>query len=122
MHTYFNIVEKGLEMSESKTATRTVSITDDMIPDFDIEIGKAQVTKDRVIAAVRCGALVLSTCASMAGFAVDVDGITQVVLCIIMAASMAWSYWQNNNWTKSAVVSQQVLNGLQSANKPMEDK
>lgn len=92
----------------------SVTVNDDMIPDFDITIGQTEITKDRVIATVRALLMVATSVCTMLGFSFDVDRVEQIALVVLMIASMAWGYWQNNNWTKTAVVAQQVQNGLKN--------
>lgn len=90
-------------MTEITTST---TVTEEMVPDFTIEVGTAEITKARVIAAVRALLIVVTSIASMFGFAFDVDSVYQIVLVVLMAASMIWGYWKNNNWTQKAVAAQ----------------
>lgn len=97
-------------MSESEKT----SVTEEMVPDFEIEVGSSVISKERVIAAVRAALMLASSVATMAGFAFDADFVYQVALCVLMLASMIWGYWKNNNWTVNAVTAQKVKNGLSS--------
>lgn len=93
-------------------ATTNTNITDDMVPDFVIEIGEAEITKSRVIAAVRAVLMLITSIGSMVGFAFDVDSVYQIVLVVLMAVSMIWGYWKNNNWTEAAVGAQAAKNSM----------
>ena len=92
------------------TTTYTVetAVTEEMVPEFTVNVGSAEITKSRVIAAVRALLMLITSVASMFGFAFDVDGVYQLVLVVLMAASMIWGYWKNNNWTQKAVAAQGV--------------
>lgn len=106
-------------MTEQNKTTETAKaeITEDMIPDFDITVGKTEITRDRALSAVRGAAIVASTIATVTGMQLDIDGIYQIVLCALMCASMVWGYWKNNNVTKNAIKSGVVLKSLNDANK-----
>ena len=84
------------------------TVTEEMVPEFTVNVGSAEITKSRVIAAVRALLMLITSVASMFGFAFDVDGVYQLVLVVLMAASMIWGYWKNNNWTQKAVAAQDV--------------
>lgn len=92
------------------TTTETVetAVTEEMVPEFTVNVGSAEITKSRVIAAVRALLMLITSIASMFGFAFDVDGVYQLVLVVLMAASMIWGYWKNNNWTQKAIAAQDV--------------
>ena len=96
------------------TTTDTVetTVTEEMVPEFTVNVGSAEITKSRVIAAVRALLMLITSVASMFGFAFDVDGVYQLVLVVLMAASMIWGYWKNNNWTQKAVAAQDVKNNV----------
>lgn len=96
-------------MTEITTST---TVTEEMVPDFTIEVGTAEITKARVIAAVRALLIVVTSIASMFGFAFDVDAVYQIVLVVLMAASMIWGYWKNNNWTQKAVAAQDAKSNI----------
>lgn len=90
----------------------TNEVTEEMIPEFEIEIGDSEITKERVIATVRAILMLISSVGTMAGFAFDVDFWYQVILCVLMVVSLVWGYWKNNNWTVNAVTAQEVKNSL----------
>lgn len=92
--------------------TTSKTVTEEMVPDFTIEVGTAEITKARVIAAVRALLIVVTSIASMFGFAFDVDAVYQIVLVVLMAASMIWGYWKNNNWTQKAVAAQDAKSNI----------
>lgn len=96
------------------TTTDTVetAVTEEMVPEFTVNVGSAEITKSRVIAAVRALLMLITSVASMFGFAFDVDGVYQLVLVVLMAASMIWGYWKNNNWTHKAVAAQDVKSNV----------
>lgn len=96
-------------MAEITTST---TVTEEMVPDFTIEVGTAEITKARVIAAVRALLIVVTSIASMFGFAFDVDAVYQIVLVVLMTASMIWGYWKNNNWTQKAVAAQDAKSNI----------
>ena len=100
------------------TETTETQITEDMVPDFDITIGKTEITRDRALSAVRAAAMVASTVATVTGMQLDIDGIYQIVLCVLMFVSMAWGYWKNNNVTKNAIKSGVVLKSLNNSKTP----
>lgn len=106
-------------MAEQTKTTETVKtqITEGMVPDFDITIGKTEITRDRALSAVRATAIVASTVATVTGMQLDIDGIYQIVLCILMCISMVWGYWKNNNVTKNAIKSGVVLKSLNESSK-----
>ena len=96
------------------TTTNTVetAVTEEMVPEFTVNVGSAEITESRVIAAVRALLMLITSVASMFGFAFDVDGVYQLVLVVLMAASMIWGYWKNNNWTQKAVAAQDVKSNV----------
>ena len=106
-------------MAEQTKTTETVKaqITEDMVPDFDITIGKTEITRDRALSTVRAAAIVASTVATVTGMQLDIDGIYQIVLCVLMCISMVWGYWKNNNVTKNAIKSGVVLKNLKESSK-----
>ena len=90
----------------------STTVTEEMVPEFTVSVGSAEITKSRVIAAVRALLMLVTSVASMFGFAFDVDGVYQLVLVVLMAASMIWGYWKNNNWTQKAVAAQDVKSSV----------
>ena len=96
------------------TTTNTVetAVTEEMVPEFTVNVGSAEITESHVIAAVRALLMLITSVASMFGFAFDVDGVYQLVLVVLMAASMIWGYWKNNNWTQKAVAAQDVKSNV----------
>lgn len=104
-------------MADTSENSAKIKVSDDMIYDFSIDIGGQQINKDRVLAALRALFMVATSICTMLGFSIDLDGIYQTVLVILMAASMIWGYWKNNNWTKNAVASQMIKNELKSSSK-----
>ena len=101
-------------MAEESTENVQKEITEEMVPEFEIEVGDSIVNKERVIAFIRALLMLISSAATMAGFAFDADFVYQVVLCVLMLVSMIWGYWKNNNWTVNAVTAQKVKNSLSS--------
>lgn len=101
-------------MAEESTENVQNEVTEEMVPEFEIEVGDSIVNKERVIAFVRALLMLISSAATMAGFAFDADFVYQVVLCVLMLVSMIWGYWKNNNWTVNAVTAQKVKNSLSS--------
>lgn len=104
-------------MADTAENITKIKVSDDMIYDFNIDIDGHQINKDRVLAALRALFMLVASLCTMFGFSVDLDGIYQTVLVILMAASMIWGYWKNNNWTKNSVTSQKIKNELKSASK-----
>lgn len=102
-------------MASENTTTAKVAVSDDMIPDFEIEVGGKQISKDRVLASLRAVFMIATSVCTMLGFSVNLDGIYQTILVVLMAASMLWGYWKNNNWTKSAVTAQKIQDELKSS-------
>lgn len=100
-----------IAMSE-ETSVTTQTVTEDMVPEFTVEVGSAEITKSRVIALVRAVLMVVTSVASMLGFAFDADAVYQIILVVLMAASLIWGYWKNNNWTKNAVAAQDVKSNI----------
>lgn len=101
-------------MAEELTENVQTEVTEEMVPEFEIEVGESVINKERVIAFVRALLMLISSAATMAGFAFDADFAYQVVLCVLMLVSMIWGYWKNNNWTVNAVTAQEVKNSLSS--------
>lgn len=101
-------------MAEESTENVQNEVTEEMVPEFEIEVGDSIVNKERVIAFIRALLMLISSAATMAGFAFDADFVYQVVLCVLMLVSMIWGYWKNNNWTVNAVTAQKVKNSLSS--------
>lgn len=97
------------EVNETEASKQ---VSDDMIPDFDIKVGDVELTRDRVLATLRAVFMVATTVCSMLGFEFNLDGVYQTILVVLMAASMIWGYWKNNNWTKNAVKAQQIKNNM----------
>lgn len=97
-------------MTEEKETTQT--ITEDMIPDFEVEVGDAEITKERLLSAARAVFVIITTIATMLGFEVDLDFWYQIFLVVLMGVSIVVAYWKNNNITKNAVIAQQVKKGL----------
>lgn len=104
-------------MAETSENIAKIKVSDDMIYDFNIDIDGHQINKDRVLATLRALFMLVTSICTMFGFSVDLDGIYQTILVILMAYSMIWGYWKNNNWTKNAVASQMIKNELKSASK-----
>lgn len=100
------------ENTETNVQETPSSVTEDMIPDFDIEIGDVELTRNRVLATLRALFMVATTVFSMIGFEFNLDAVYQIILVVLMAASMIWNYWKNNNWTKNAVKAQKVLDNM----------
>ena len=96
----------------SEEVKEELEITEDDVQDFVIEIGQAEITKQRVLAAVRGVLMIITSICSAFGFAFDVDLAYQIVLVVLMVASMVWGYWKNNNWTSNAIASQAVKDAI----------
>lgn len=96
----------------SEEVKEELEITEDDVQDFVIEIGQAEITKQRVLAAVRGVLMIITSICSAFGFAFDVDSAYQIVLVVLMVASMVWGYWKNNNWTSNAIASQAVKDAI----------
>ena len=102
-------------MSEETVKNESNSeVTEEMVPEFEIEIGEAIINKERVIAFVRALLMLVSSAATIAGFAFDAEFVYQIILCVVMIVSMIWGYWKNNNWTVNAVTAQEIKNSLGS--------
>ena len=104
-------------MRSNVKSTSTIVVTEEMVPEFEVQVGKAEVDKERILAAVRAFLALASSVASMAGFAFDVDATYQLVLCALMFACMAFSYWKNNNWTLNSVKSQSIKNAMDESDR-----
>lgn len=102
------------EVKNTDVVETDSTLTEEMVPDFNIEVGDVQITKERVISAVRAVLMLITTLGTMFGFAFDADFVYQITLCVLMIVSLVWGYWKNNNWTVNAVVAQQVKNSLKN--------
>lgn len=86
------------------------------IRSFDVSLGRADLNKERLLALIRAVIMTITSICTIFGFAFDADKAYQVVTTVLMIASIAWGYWNNNNWTKHAVVAQNVLNDMNNNN------
>lgn len=101
-----------VEAAEPESNETENKVTEDMVPEFIVELGSAEITKERVIALVRAVLMVVTSIASLLGVAFDADAAYQIILVVLMAASLIWGYWKNNNWTQNAVAAQDVKSNI----------
>lgn len=72
---------------------------------------------ERIIATIRALAMIVTSVAAGAGFALDANIIEQVALCVAFVAATVWGYWKNNNWTKAAQEAQKYLEAAKAEEK-----
>lgn len=77
-------------------------------------------TEERIIATIRLIAMLASTAATAAGFALDADFVTIVLSCVVAVVSIFWGWFFNNNLTQAAQIAQRFLNEIKAEEKGEE--
>ena len=93
--------------SEFLTDTLDVESTEDGIQVNEVSVGVTNgfISKGRMIALARAVCMLITSVAALLGFALDAGTIFNVVSTILMAVSLGWGYWKNNNWTEKSKLS-----------------
>ena len=75
-------------------------------------ISPADVKSERAKAIVTIVVVAIVNIANIFGYALDADAWINVVLSILSAVSIAWSWWKNQNVTEQAAQAQALLDAL----------
>lgn len=73
-----------------------------------------EVTKERLKAVVTILVTAVVNVLNVYGFAVDLDNAVNVVLSILSAITILYSWWKNQNVTREAVAAQGFLKQLKA--------
>ena len=79
------------------------------------------VKHERIKAVVTIVVTAIVNVLNVYGYAVDLDSWINVILSVLSAATIAWSWWKNQNITVEAVSAQEVLDDLKRSRKAKED-
>ena len=103
--------------SEFLTDTLDVESTEDGIQVNEVSVGVTNgfISKGRMIALARAVCMLITSVAALLGFALDAGTIFNVVSTILMAVSLGWGYWKNNNWTEKANLVQSLFMSLKNS-------
>ena len=69
-------------------------------------------TKERIVAIVRLGVMLISAVLGGIGLTGDVDALFTIALCAIALVSAVFNWWKNNNLTNAANMAQGFLDEI----------